>query len=61
VLQQLVTEELLRFLSEAFPAVPSRSMTSRELDHLIGQQEVITYLQRLMEEQQDASLNMENL
>lgn len=36
-------------------------MTIRELDHLIGQQEVITYLQRLAEEEKGVPFNVEDL
>jgi regulatory protein YycI of two-component signal transduction system YycFG len=61
VLQPLVTDELLQRLEDVFPAAPSRSMSNREVDHLIGQQEVITYLQRLMEEEKDLPLNVEDL
>lgn len=34
-------------------------MGHRELDHLIGQQEVIDYLQRLLDNDQDDPLNLE--
>lgn len=61
MLQPLVTDELLQRLEDVFPAAPSRSMSIREVDHLIGQQEVITYLQRLMEEEKDLPLNVEDL
>lgn len=53
VIQPLVTDELLAKLAELFPARPTRSMAHREIDHQIGQQEVITFLQRLREEQDD--------
>jgi hypothetical protein len=36
-------------------------MTVREVDHLIGQQEVVAYLQRLLEEEKDLPLNVEDL
>lgn len=61
MLQPLVTDDLLRRLEDVFPAAPSRSMSIREVDHLIGQQEVITYLQRLAEEEKDLPLNVEDL
>jgi regulatory protein YycI of two-component signal transduction system YycFG len=61
VLHALVTDELLRRLEDVFPAAPSRSMSVREVDHLIGQQEVIAYLQRLMEQEKDLPLNAEDL
>lgn len=61
MLHPLVTDQLLRKLQDVFPAAPSRNMTIREVDHLIGQQEVITYLQRLMEEEGDLPLNVEDL
>jgi hypothetical protein len=61
VLHPLVTDELLQRLQDVFPAAPSRSMTIRELDHLIGQQEVITYLQRLAEEEKGVPFNVEDL
>lgn len=61
MLQPIVTEQLLSQLQDVFPAAPSRSMTIREVDHLIGQQEVIAYLQRLLEEEKDLPLNVEDL
>lgn len=53
VFQPLVTERLLAKLRDVFPAAMSRGMSHREVDHLIGQQEVIDYLQRLLESDQD--------
>lgn len=47
--QPIVTEELLAKLREVFPCCATRQMTHREVDHQIGQQEVIGYLQRLLE------------
>jgi len=61
VFQPLVTEKLLTKLRGVFPAAASRGMTHREVDHLIGQQEVIDYLQRLLENDQDDSLDLEAL
>jgi hypothetical protein len=61
VLQPLVTEQLIARLQDVFPAAPSRHMTVREVDHLIGQQEVVAYLQRLLEEEKDLPLNVEDL
>jgi hypothetical protein len=61
VLQPLVTEQLIARLQDVFPAAPSRHMTVREVDHLIGQQEVVTYLQRVLEEEKDLPLNVEDL
>lgn len=50
MLQPIVTEQLLAKLRDVFPSVPSRSMTIREVDYLIGQQEVISYIERLLDE-----------
>ncbi|QTP86391.1 hypothetical protein SSRP02_p035 [Synechococcus phage S-SRP02] len=36
-------------------------MSQREIDHLIGQQEVISYLEQLLEEQKNEPLNLEEL
>ena len=61
MLQPLVTEQLIARLQDVFPVAPSRHMTTRELDHLIGHQEVVSYLQRLLEEEKDLPLNLEDL
>lgn len=61
VFQPIVTDELIEKLRGVFPDVPGRSMSHRELDHWIGQQEVINYLVRLREEQQTDPLNLEDL
>jgi len=61
VLPPIVTEELLTKLRGVFPVGVTRQMTHRELDHLIGQQEVIDYLQRLLDNDQDDPLNLEAL
>ena len=61
VLQPIVTEELIQKLRGVFPDVPSRSMSHRDVDHWIGQQEVIGYLEKLREEQQSDPLNLEDL
>jgi len=61
VLQPIVTEELIQKLRGVFPDVPSRSMSHRDVDHWIGQQEVICYLEKLREEQQSDPLNLEDL
>lgn len=36
-------------------------MSHRDLDHWIGQQEVISYLKKLLEEQKSDPLNLEEL
>lgn len=59
MLQPIVTEELLAKLRGVFPSAVTRQMGHRELDHLIGQQEVIDYLQRLLDNDQDDPLNLE--
>jgi hypothetical protein len=51
VLQPIVSDVLMDKLRDLFPAAPSRSMTHRELDHFIGQQEVVAYIQQLHREQ----------
>ena len=51
VLQPVVSDVLLDKLRDFFPAEPSRSMTHRELDHFIGQQEVVRYIAQLHREQ----------
>lgn len=61
VFQPIVTDELIEKLRGVFPDVPGRSMSHRELDHWIGQQEVIGYLVKLREEQQVDPLNLEDL
>lgn len=61
VLQPIVTEELLVKLREVFPAAVSRSLSHRDLDILIGQQEVVSYLEMLLEEQKSDPLNLEEL
>lgn len=61
MLQPLVTEQLIARLQDVFPVAASRHMTTREVDHLIGQQEVVSYLQRLLEEEKDLPLNVEDL
>jgi hypothetical protein len=61
VLQPLVTDALIEKLRAIFPDVPGRSMSHREIDHWIGQQEVINYLAKLHEEQQSEPLNLEAL
>jgi hypothetical protein len=61
VFQPIVTDELIQKLKDVFPDVPSRSMSPRDVDHWIGQQEVIGYLEKLREEQQVEPLNLEDL
>ena len=61
VLQPIVTDELIQKLKGVFPETPGRSMSHRDLDHWIGQQEVIGYLEKLREEQQSDPLNLEDL
>ncbi|NBW76993.1 MAG: hypothetical protein EBR34_14525 [Sphingomonadaceae bacterium] len=61
MLQAIVTPELIDRVQQAFPVAPSRLMTQREIDHWIGQQEVIAYLKRLLEQQSDEPLDLENL
>jgi hypothetical protein len=61
VLQPIVTDELIQKLKGVFPDVPGRSMSHRDIDHWIGQQEVIGYLVKLLEEQQSDPLNLEDL
>ena len=61
MLQPIVTEELIKKLRDLFPAAANRRMSQREIDHLIGQQEVISYLEQLLEEQKNEPLNLEEL
>lgn len=61
VLQPIVTDALIQRLQELFPAVASRAMSHRDIDHWIGQQEVISYLAKLQEEQKSDPLNLEDL
>lgn len=61
VLLPIVTVELIQKLKGVFPDVPGRSMSHRDIDHWIGQQEVIGYLVKLLEEQQSDPLNLEDL
>ena len=52
-----VTDGLISKLKDAFPSVPLRSMSQREIDHLIGNQEVIAYLIMLKEEHESKEIN----
>lgn len=52
----LVTPQLIEKLRGLFPAAPTRGMTQRELDHMIGQLEVIRYLEQLLAEQESNDL-----
>lgn len=61
MLQPLVTDALIEKLQTVFPSQPSRSMGQRDVDFLIGQQEVISYLVKLREEQNTEPLNLEDL
>jgi len=61
VLQPIVTDELIAKLRAIFPDVPNRSMSHRDIDHWIGNQEVLNYLVKLREEQQSDPLNLEAL
>lgn len=61
VLQPVVTEELIQKLKGVFPAAAGRSMSHRDLDHWIGQQEVIAYLVKLCDEQQSEPLKLEDV
>jgi hypothetical protein len=61
VLQPIVTDELIAKLRRVFPDVPSRSMSHREIDHWVGNQEVLNYLVKLREEQQSDPLNLEGV
>jgi hypothetical protein len=60
VLQPIVTDELIEKLKGVFPDAPLRSMSHREIDHWIGQQEVVSYLEKLLEEQKTDPLNLED-
>ena len=57
--EPLVTETLIKKLEDTFPSNPLRSMTHRELDVMIGQQEVVAYLKMLLDEQKTADVNLE--
>ncbi len=61
VLQPIVTDQLITKLRELFPAAVNRSMSPRDLDILIGQQEVIGYLEQLLEEQKADPLALEDI
>ena len=61
VLQPIVTEELIEKLKGVFPEVAGRSMSHRDIDHWIGQREVIGYLEKLLEEQKTDPLNLEDI
>lgn len=61
MLHPIVTDELINKLRDLFPAAANRRMTQREIDHLIGQQEVINFLAQLLEEQKNEPLNVEEL
>jgi len=50
VFEPLVSEELIARLESSFPLTPTSSMSHRELDQLIGRQQVIAYLKRLHED-----------
>lgn len=51
ILDPLVTDALLRQVDVAFPLRVDRSMTQRQVDHVIGQAEVVNYLRRLHAEE----------
>tara|TARA_B100000579_G_scaffold82851_1_gene64590 strand:- start:1782 stop:1976 length:195 start_codon:yes stop_codon:yes gene_type:complete len=53
-----VTDGLINKLKDAFPSIPLRSMSHREVDHLIGNQEVIAYLIMLKEEYENNEINL---
>lgn len=57
----VVTEALIERLDQVFPEKPSRALSHRDLDHLIGQQEVIRYIKKLHAEQQAEPLQLEEL
>lgn len=61
MLQPLVTDALIDKLAAVFPVGPTRSMSHREIDHWIGQQEVIGYLLKLREQQKTEPINLEEL
>tara|TARA_R100001594_G_scaffold140038_1_gene184910 strand:+ start:475 stop:660 length:186 start_codon:yes stop_codon:yes gene_type:complete len=56
-----VTDALIDKLKEAFPSIPLRSMSHREIDHLVGNQEVIAYLIMLKEEHESKEINLEEI
>lgn len=61
VLQPIVADELIQKLKSVFPDAPRRSMSHRDIDHWIGQQEVIDYLIQLREMQHSDPLRLEDL
>lgn len=58
VLQPIVTDELIKKLREVFPAELNRAMSHREIDYWIGSQQVINYLVKLREGQQEDPLDL---
>lgn len=57
----IVTDALIERLDQVFPAKPTRAMPPREIDHQIGQQEVIDYIKRLAQEQRTEPLALEEV
>lgn len=58
VLQPIVTDELIKKLREVFPTELNRAMSHREIDYWIGSQQVINYLVKLREGQQEDPLDL---
>jgi hypothetical protein len=49
----IVSDELIKRLDATFGRKPDRSMTHREIDHLIGEQTVVDCIKRWHAEQQE--------
>jgi hypothetical protein len=52
-LDPLVADALLRRLEVAFPLNIDRSMSQRQVDHVIGQGEVVNFLRRIHKEERE--------
>lgn len=51
----IVSDELIKRLDATFGRKPDRSMTHREIDHLIGEQSVVDCIKRWHAEQEGLS------
>lgn len=59
MLHPIVTPELISKLRSVFPSTLSRRHTDQELHYIVGQQEVINYLQQLLETEAAGDLDPE--
>lgn len=60
MLHPIVTPELIAHLRGVFPAALTRSHSDRDAHFVVGQQEVINYLQQLLEQEQNGTFDPED-